>query len=97
MEDPEAESEVNSSHDLDMVTIFESANHDSEMEAMEVNGVLRANGIESMVVGASVIPSLAFRVEVPRADVEEAQRILTDARAAGTEAAEEAEAESEQQ
>jgi len=80
-----------------MVTIFESASHDGEMEAMEVNSVLQANGIESVVVGASVIPSLSFRVEVPRADVEEAQRILTDARAAGAEAAEEAEAESEQQ
>jgi hypothetical protein len=87
---------VNTSHDLDMVTLFSSSNVDSEMEATAIRTMLEANGIPSVVVGASTIPSLEFQVQVPRGRLEEAERVIAEARAAGPEAAAEAEAASEQ-
>jgi len=87
---------VDPSHDLDMVTLFSSSNTDSEMEANAIHGILTANGIPSVVVGASPIPSLEFQVQVPRAALQEAEQLLEEARAAGPEAAAEAEAASEE-
>ncbi|HLY17528.1 MAG TPA: DUF2007 domain-containing protein [Bryobacteraceae bacterium] len=84
------------SHNLDMVTLFRSSNHDAEMEVMSIHGIMQANDIPSVVVGASTIPVLAFEVQVPRADLEEARRILAEAEAAGPAAAIEAEAASEE-
>ena len=96
-EEPETDREtVDASHELDLVTLFSSSNHDAEMEANAIHSILQANGIPSMVVGASVIPSLMFQVEVPRAELAEAQRILAEAREAGPAAAAEAEAASEE-
>jgi hypothetical protein len=89
------ESAVNPSADLDMVTLFSSSAIDAEMEANGIHMLLQANGVESVVVGPSVIPSLEFQLQVPRARVEEAKRLLEEARAAGPAAAEEAEAASE--
>jgi len=91
------DAEVNPSHDLDLVTLFSSSNIDAEMEANNIHSMLEANGIPSVVVGATSIPSLEFQVQVPRAALEEAQHILEEARAAGPEAAAEAEAASEGQ
>jgi 2-keto-3-deoxy-L-rhamnonate aldolase RhmA len=94
---PESESEsVDISHELDMVPVFSSSNHDGEMEAMNVHAILEANGIESMLIGPSTIPSLEFQVQVSEADLEAAQRILAEAQAAGPAAAAEAEAASEE-
>ena len=96
-QEPEPESEsVDPSHDLDVVTLFSSSNHDAEMEAMAIHSILQANGIPSMLVGASTIPVLEFQVQVPKADLEAAQRVLEEARAAGPAAAAEAEAASEE-
>src|SRR6266436_1828483 len=81
-QDPET-FEVDPSHALDMVTLFSSANHDAEMEANAIHGVLEANGITSLVVGASQIPSLEFQVQVPRAHLEEAERVLAEAKEGG--------------
>ena len=83
--------EIDPSHDLDMVTLFSSLNHDAEMEANAIHGVLEANGIPSMVVGAPHIPSLEFQVQVPQSRLEEAERVLAEAREAGPAAAVEAE------
>lgn len=83
--------EIDPSHDLDMVTLFSSLNHDAEMEANAIHGVLEANGIPSMVVGAPQIPSLEFQVQVPQSRIEEAERVLAEAREAGPAAAVEAE------
>jgi len=91
---PESES-VDLSHELDMVPVFSSSNHDGEMEAMNVHAIMEANGIESFLVGPSTIPSLEFQVQVPKAELEIAQRILAEAQAAGPAAAAEAEAASE--
>ncbi|MGO4880707.1 MAG: putative signal transducing protein [Bryobacteraceae bacterium] len=84
------------SHEMDMVTMFSSSNHDAEMEALAIQNLLQANGIEAVVVGASTIPVLEFEVQVPREHLEEARSILAEAQAAGPEAAAEAEAASEE-
>src|ERR1035438_8513940 len=75
--------EPDDSHEMDMVTLFRSSNHDAEMEAMQIHGMLESNGIPSVLVGASTIPSLEFEVQVPKENLEEAQRILAEAQAAG--------------
>ena len=81
---PESEPEsVDISHELDMVPVFSSSNHDGEMEAMNVHAILEANGIESLMVGPSTIPSLEFQVQVSKADLETAQRLLAEAQEAG--------------
>ncbi len=84
------------SSDLDLVTLFSSSNIDAELEANNIHNVLQASGVPSVLVGASVIPSLAFEVQVPRIRLEEAERLLDEARAAGPAAAAEAEAASEE-
>ncbi len=94
-QDPELE--VNPSSDLDSVTVFSSSNHDGEMEATAVQTMLQSNGIDAMLVGPSMIPSLEFQVQVPRSESEAAARFIVEARATGPEGAAEAEAASEQQ
>jgi len=83
--------EFDPSHDLDMVTLFSSLNHDAEMEANAIHSVLEANGVPSIVVGTPQIPAFEFQVQVPRARLEEAERVLAEAREAGPAAAMEAE------
>ena len=78
------------SHSMDLVALFRSENHDAEMEALAINSLLQANGIPSVVVGPSVIPSLEFQVQVPQELLSEAERVLEEARAAGPDAAAEA-------
>jgi len=90
-QDPKGEDAFDSSDDLDMVPLFSSSNIDSELEANNIHGVLQASGIPSVVVGASVIPSLEFQVQVPQSRLEEARRLIAEAQAAGPEAAAEAE------
>src|SRR5579871_4921257 len=95
--EPENEStSPDASHDLDMVTLFSSAAIDGEIEAMGIHSILQSNGIASVMVGPSTIPVLSFQVQVPREDVDAAERILAEARAAGPAAADEAEAASEE-
>ena len=86
------EPQPDTSHDKDMVTLFSSSNHDAEMEAMQIHGILESNGIPSVLVGSSTIPVLEFEVQVPREHLEDAQRILAEAQEAGPAAALEAEA-----
>jgi hypothetical protein len=82
-------------HGLDMVPFFRSSAHDAEQEALWIHSVLEANGISSVVVGPSVIPTLEFQVQVPLALVPDAEAALAEARAAGPAAALEAEKASE--
>jgi hypothetical protein len=84
------------SSELDMVTIAELQGVSGEMEAIGMRTILDANGVNTVVVGASSIPSLAFMVQVSREDVERAQTILAEAQAAGPQAALEAERETEE-
>jgi len=84
-QDPEPEEgefeEIDSSPDLDLVTLFSSSAIDSEMEANTIKGMLEANGIPAVVVGASTIPSLEFQVQVPRAALDDARQLMSESAA----------------
>src|SRR5437879_2289350 len=88
-------SSENPGHELDLVPVFSSGNHDAEMEALAIHSLLEANGIPSTVVGPSTIPSVEFQVQVPHALLPDAERVMLEAQAAGPDAAEEAEANTE--
>jgi hypothetical protein len=85
---------LRNTHALDMVTL-PSGTVTSEMEADMIRGVLDANGIPSLLVMASELPALGFEIKVPRGKVVEAEELIEGALAAGPEAAEAAEAETE--
>ena len=84
--------EENPGHELDLVTLFSSGNHDAEMEALALHSLLEANGIESVVVGASTLPTGEFQVQVPRSVLQDAKRVMAEARETGPSSADEAEA-----
>lgn len=75
----------------EFIAVFSSSNHDAEMEAMAVHGVLDASGVPALLVGPQVLPTLEFQVQVPANRLVEAQRLIADAQAAGPQAAAEAE------
>jgi aryl-alcohol dehydrogenase-like predicted oxidoreductase len=85
------------SEELDSTPVFASSNHDAEMEALAIRGLLESNGIPAVLVGPSTIPSLEFQVQVPKMRLEEAERVIAEAKAAGPAAAAEAERASENQ
>ena len=87
----------NESHDLDLVTVFDSGDGTSEgdMEAMTVKNLLEASGIQAVMIGDVPIPSLGHEVRVPKDMADEARRLISDARASGPADAERGEAESE--
>jgi hypothetical protein len=78
------------SHALDMVPLYDSTTVDAELEADVIRGVLDSGGIPSLLKRGGPFP-LYFQVLVPRGKVQEAQRLLDEARAAGPDAAAEAE------
>lgn len=92
------ESNVNPSSDpnLDLVTVFRLAEGGtSEMEVLTVHQLLEANGINSVLIGDSPLPSLAEEIRVNAEDAERALQLIADALSAGAAGADEAEAESE--
>lgn len=91
----EESAEVDRSAHLDLVTVLRASGQTSELEAMEVQALLKASGITAMIVGDSRFPNLAQDVRVPHSQEAEARRLIADALAAGPAAAEEAEAASE--
>lgn len=84
-----------STADGPMVAVFSSSNHDAELEALAVKGVLDASGIPALVVGPHVLPNLEFQVQVPADLLERARVAIRDARQGGRKAADEAEAATE--
>ena len=82
--------EGNPSAALDLVTIFEGSGTTAEIEALSIQSVLKASGIEAVLEGASELPNLPFAVKVPQVDRARAEAALAEARAAGPAAAEEA-------
>lgn len=76
---------------MDLVELFRSTNTDAEMEAMNIRGLLESNAIPAVIVGNPQIPALEFIVKVPKVHLEEAERVLIEAQAAGPAMAEEAE------
>ena len=87
---------LDTSHDLDMVTIYDSTAIDSEVEADVISGLLESNGIPASIVSGTPYPPLGYFVRVPRSRVEEARKLIDEARATGPEGAAEAEASSEE-
>ncbi len=81
----------------EMVAVFSSSNHDAEMEALNVMGVLESNDFDAMLVGPSTLPSLEFQVQVPETQAEDARDIIEKAKAAGPAAAAEEELEGERE
>jgi len=75
-----------------MAAVFSSSNHDAEMEALAIKGVLDANDVPAVLVGPHVLPSLEFHVLVPEHLLADAKRLLRDARQDGRRAAVEGEA-----
>jgi len=86
------EEEIDPSHDLDTVTIYASETVEAETEAHIIRGLLDANGIPSVLVESPVVPPVGIQLQVPRALVDTARRVIEEAEAAGPEAAAEAEA-----
>jgi hypothetical protein len=82
-------------NDTAMTPVFSSSNHDAEMEAMAIKGLLDSNGIPAEIVGSHVLPSLEFQVQVPDDLLDRARQAIREARQGGREAADEAEAASE--
>ncbi len=78
--------------DESMTPVFSSSNHDAEMEALAIKGVLDSNNIPATIVGPHVLPSLEFQVQVPAHLLKEAMHSIREARQGGRRAADEAEA-----
>lgn len=89
--EPELPEEVDPSEDLDLVTVFDSEAHTSQMEAQFVRGILEAGGIAAVIVGNTTLPNLPFEVRVPKVQAEEALRLIAESEAAGPWGADEAE------
>lgn len=77
--------------DEEFTPVFSSSNHDAEMEAMAIQGVLDANDIPAIMVGPQVLPTLEFQVQVPAHMLPQAEQLIAEARSAGPQAAMEAE------
>lgn len=77
-------------HALDLVTVFSSGKHDAESEALAIQGMLEAAGVEVVMIISTPIPSLPWEVKVSRAQAAEARALLENARAIGSQAASEA-------
>ena len=100
-QDPEEEQDsgeafFDTSHELDMVTLYRSPTVGSEIEAQVIRGILDSHGIPSLVTRAMGNPQLGFEVQVHRRSVPEAERLIEEAKAAGPAAAVEAERASEE-
>jgi hypothetical protein len=79
-----------------MVTLYRSANVDAGTEADIIRGLLDAHGVPSLVLRAAGYPSLGFEVRVHREDLQQAEWLVEEAKAAGPGAATEAEKASEE-
>ncbi len=89
---------MNSSDPQDLVEVREEDGEPielTEMEAVELQNLLDANGIQAVISGAEMLPNLPYRLQVPAGRAQEAARVIAEARAAGPAAAEEAEQEGE--
>jgi hypothetical protein len=75
----------------ELETIFSG----EEAEATEIRSVLDASGIDSVLVGDSVLPNLGFEVRVSSDRAEDARRVLEQALETGAAGAEEAERQGE--
>lgn len=63
-----------------------------EMEALAIQSLLAANGIDAVLSGTAAMPNLPFEIHVPAGSLEQATRIYQEASTAGSDAAVAAEA-----
>ena len=87
--------QILTSHALDLVTLFSSSTIDGEMEADMIRGILDSGGIPSILSNTPMAGVLGVEVKVSRGKLKEAEILIAEAKAAGPEAAAEAEAASE--
>lgn len=87
---------MDTSHELDMVPLYRSSSVDAGVEADIIRGILDSNGIPALMSRAMGYPSLGFEVRVHRGNVQQAERLIEEAKAAGPAAAMEAERNSEE-
>jgi len=79
---PPEVNEINPSHELDLVTVYESGTPiTGKIEMMGIKALLEANGIMSISNGDSVQPELPFSLNVAREQAAEAKRLIAEARA----------------
>lgn len=80
-----------------MATVFRSSDHNAEIEAEMIMGILQASGVEVFAKGLDVLPG-AHEVEVmvPEGQLEQAEQLIAEAQKAGPAAAEAGERESEE-
>ena len=83
--------EVDSSHALDLETVFSAEGITAEMEATTIKAVLEQEGIEAILVGSSTLPNLPFQVQVASELAPRATEVIREAQAAGPAAADELE------
>jgi hypothetical protein len=90
---PEAqwEQQVDPSAALDLVTVFGAEGSASEMEALQIQAILDAGGISSVLIGDSRYPNFGQQVRVAKGHRAQARQLIEEALAAGPASAEEAE------
>jgi hypothetical protein len=86
---------LDTSEDLDLVSLFDSDEHTADMEARVIQSVLEAGGVPSVIVGGAEMPNIPCDIRVPKARLEEALLLIAESQAAGPSGAEEAEKNSE--
>jgi hypothetical protein len=82
------------SDSVDLVPVLEADGTPlevTELEAASLQSLLEASGIEAVIAGAEMMPNLPYRIQVPSNQAKHAAEIITEARAAGSDGAEEAE------
>lgn len=87
---------IDTSHELDMITLYRPATAVSEIEAQVIRGILDSHGIPSLMLRAMGNPQLGFEVQVARRNLHDAERLLEEALTAGPAAAMEASRDFEQ-
>jgi Putative prokaryotic signal transducing protein len=80
-----------------MATVFRSSDHNAEIEAEMIMGILQASGVEVFAKGLDVLPG-AHEVEVmvAQAHLAQAERLIAEAQQGGPAAAEAGERASEE-
>jgi hypothetical protein len=68
--------------EADMVNVFRSADDDAEEDARAIRELLVSQGIEAVLLDDSApgVPSGAWEVQVPRADVPRSEELISEAR-----------------
>jgi hypothetical protein len=89
---PDAELlDVDPSHALDLVTVFQTPGTANEIEVISIQSILEEGGISAVIIGDSRLPNIGQEVRVAREHEAKARQLIEEALAAGPSAAEEAE------